>query len=56
MWYNLSNINIRNVHKPNFDKCQYEIGYYQYYNDNKTILLIDNRNLINFNGYILKGT
>ena len=23
VWYNLSNINIRNVHKPNFDKCQY---------------------------------
>ena len=23
VWYKLSNINIRNVHKPNFDKCQY---------------------------------
>ena len=23
VWYNLSNKNIRNVHKPNFDKCQY---------------------------------
>ena len=23
VWYNLSNINIRNVHKPNVDKCQY---------------------------------
>ena len=23
IWYNLSNINIINAHKPNFSKCQY---------------------------------
>ena len=23
IWYNLSNVNIRNVNKPNFGRCQY---------------------------------
>ena len=54
--YLISNINIKNVHKPNFGKCQYSIGYHEYYNNGKTILLIDKRNLLNFNGCILKGT
>ena len=29
VWYNL----IQNVHKPNFDKCEYYIDHFHYYNN-----------------------